>query len=123
MANGILIVGESGSGKSTSLRNLDPKKTFIISILGKDLPFKGWKKKYIECEIEWEEDGNTFIPTFTKKGGNHYCIPDDRYAWARTEIILDLILNTDKSPYETIVIDDFGYLIVNEFLHRAYEKG
>lgn len=30
----IAIVGESGSGKSTSLRNLDPKETFIISTTG-----------------------------------------------------------------------------------------
>ena len=32
------IVGESGSGKSTSLRRLDPAKTFIINVSGKPLP-------------------------------------------------------------------------------------
>ena len=35
MAELIAIVGESGSGKTTSIRNLDPKSTFIISTTGK----------------------------------------------------------------------------------------
>ena len=35
MAELIAIVGESGSGKTSSVRNLDPAKTFIISTTGK----------------------------------------------------------------------------------------
>ena len=46
MAELIAIVGASGSGKSTSLRNLDPKSTFIINVTGKSLPFPGYKKNY-----------------------------------------------------------------------------
>jgi ABC-type phosphate/phosphonate transport system ATPase subunit len=41
MANMLALVGQSGSGKSTSLRNLDPTKTFIINVASKPLPFKG----------------------------------------------------------------------------------
>ena len=122
MATGLLVIGESGSGKSTSMRNLDPKKTFIISILGKDLPFRGWKKKYTEMEIEWSQSEDGFKPT-PIKSGNHYCVPDDQFSWARVLVLLNLFLNNSKSPYETIIIDDFGYLITNEFLHRAYETG
>jgi len=33
-AETIAIVGESGTGKSTSLRNLNPEETFIISTTG-----------------------------------------------------------------------------------------
>ena len=40
------VVGESGSGKSTSIRNLDPEKTFIINVAKKPLPFRGHRKKY-----------------------------------------------------------------------------
>lgn len=40
MKPNILICGRSGSGKSTSLRNLDPKKTIILNIERKQLPFK-----------------------------------------------------------------------------------
>ena len=42
------IVGESGSGKSTSIRNLDPQKTFIVNVARKALPFRGSKKNYKE---------------------------------------------------------------------------
>ena len=45
------IVGESGSGKSTSIRNLDPKETFIINVARKALPFKGYKKNYIPLKV------------------------------------------------------------------------
>ena len=35
-----LIVGHSGSGKSTSLRNLDPKTTYILDLERKGFPFR-----------------------------------------------------------------------------------
>ena len=47
MADIIAIAGDTGSGKSTSIKNLNPQETFIVSILGKPLPFPGYKKKYI----------------------------------------------------------------------------
>ena len=48
MAQSTLIIAESGSGKSTSIRNLEPKETFIINIANKPLPFRGWKKNYTQ---------------------------------------------------------------------------
>tara|TARA_R110002020_G_scaffold204603_3_gene408844 strand:- start:610 stop:1266 length:657 start_codon:yes stop_codon:yes gene_type:complete len=36
----IAIVGHSGSGKSTSLRNLDPKTTYILDLERKGFPFR-----------------------------------------------------------------------------------
>ena len=45
MANLIMILGESGTGKSTSIENLDPKETFIIQVVNKPLPFRGYKSK------------------------------------------------------------------------------
>ena len=41
MSRTILVIGESGSGKSTSLRNMNPKTTFVIKPNTKPLPFKG----------------------------------------------------------------------------------
>ena len=52
MSNLILIIGESGTGKSTSLENLDHKETFLINVLNKPLPFRGWRKKYVETTKE-----------------------------------------------------------------------
>lgn len=61
-AETICIVGESGTGKSTSLRNLNPEETFIISTTGKPLPFKGWRKKYTPFKIENKNiTGNYFV--------------------------------------------------------------
>jgi len=52
MAEIIIYEGESGCGKSTSLRNLDPAQTLIISPNGKSLPFpKGSEYKVGENRI------------------------------------------------------------------------
>lgn len=58
MAEIILYEGKSGCGKSTSLRNLDPAKTVIISPNGKSLPFpkSGEYKKGVNRIITSELD-------------------------------------------------------------------
>ena len=50
MADIIAIAGDTGSGKTSGVRSLNPKETFVISILGKALPFKGSKKNYINAQ-------------------------------------------------------------------------
>ena len=42
----IYIIGEPGSGKTTSIRNLDPETTVILSPNAKPLPFRGANKMY-----------------------------------------------------------------------------
>ena len=54
MAELIAIVGESGSGKTTSIRNLNPEETFIISTTGKRPGIKGAKKKYPYFKLNQE---------------------------------------------------------------------
>ena len=52
MSELIGIVGASGTGKSTSMGNipelgiegLNPEETFVINVMGKPLPFRGWNK-------------------------------------------------------------------------------
>ena len=46
MSRLILVLGKSGTGKSTSLRNLTAKDVNVISVLGKELPFKTDIKVY-----------------------------------------------------------------------------
>lgn len=46
MVRTILIQGKSGSGKSTSLRNLDPAKTVLLTPNNKPLPFAGAGSDY-----------------------------------------------------------------------------
>ncbi len=93
-----LILGESGTGKSTSLRNLDPSKTLLIQSIRKPLPFRaaGWKMR-----ASLKDDGNV-IQT------------DD------AALIEKLIR---QSPHEIVVVDDFQYVMANEYMRRTDEKG
>jgi len=103
MANCILILGESGTGKSTSIRTLDPKETAIISVIGKPLPFKGWKNGYQMCTKE-NPEGNLAV---TDKADS---------------IIKMLKYFSKRETIHHIVIDDFQYLLANEYMRRAKEK-
>lgn len=104
MSTPVLIVGKSGTGKSRSTVNLDPTKTFIIASLAKDLPFRGWKKKYAPI------DGNG--------KGNYVCT--DEYP----EIGKALnYISTSRPDVKYVVIDDAQYLMVNEFMRRHASAG
>lgn len=105
MANTILVIGESGTGKSTSIRNLDPAETYIINILDKPLPFRGAKKKYV-----LKEEG--------KEGGNYYSSD------SKDKIIACAQGVSMKRPeIKNLIIDDYQYIMSNEFMRRAMEKG
>lgn len=106
-AETLAIVGESGTGKSTSLRNLNPETTFIISTTGKPLPFKAWKKKYIPIKIE---------------GSN---ITGNYYTSSKWDQIIKILQIVDKKmPHiKQVIIDDFQYVLSYEFVDRATEVG
>lgn len=106
MSNTLLVIGPSGSGKSTSLRNLNPKTTFIISILDKPLPFKGYKKHYKPIS-GWDD-----------KSGN-YLATDD---WQRVIKCIQMV-NKSRPEITTLVIDDLQYILANEFMRRSNERG
>lgn len=105
MSNTVLVIGQSGSGKSTSLRNLDPKTTFIINVLDKPLPFRGFKKSYKAITKE-------------NKTGNYYTTHD----WAMVVRCIDMV-NKERPDITTLVIDDWQYILSYEFIKRASEKG
>lgn len=106
MSNTSLIIGESGTGKSTSLRNLDPHETFIINVCNKPLPFRGYKSNY-KTISSWED-----------KEGNYYATDD------YLKIIKLLrIIDKERPDIKNIIIDDFQYIMVEEFMNRVTEKG
>ena len=106
-AETIAIVGESGTGKSTSLRNLNPEETFIISTTGKPLPFRGWKKKYSPIKIS--ADGIS---------GNYFTSSK----WDQIMKILQIV--DKKMPHiKQVIVDDFQYVRSYEFVDRATEVG
>lgn len=108
MADIIAIGGDTGSGKSSSIKNLNPKETFIVSILGKPLPFAGYKKKYVPLS---QNEDKSYI-------GNYY-------KSANIKNILKIFTVVDKLRPEIkqIVIDDSNYLMSCETMDRVGEKG
>lgn len=106
MAEVIGIVGPSGSGKSRSIKTLDPKETVIIAVDSKGLPFPGWKKDYTSLTAKEFDKGNYIhldsSPTI--------CKVLQRIADERPEI-------------KNIVIDDYQYIMGNEFMYKYNEKG
>lgn len=98
MSIATLILGESGTGKSTSLRNLDPAKTLLIQAVKKPLPFRsaGWR----QC-------------TKVDPEGSVIC----------TDVAAKIEGAMRGSKREIVVIDDFQYVLANEFMRRSDEKG
>lgn len=93
MSIATLIIGESGTGKSTAMRNLDPTKTLLIQSVRKPLPFKS----------------TTWKPVVKGQGGSVFVTDDSAK-------IVAAMRKTDK---EIIVIDDFQYVLANEFMRRV----
>lgn len=98
MSIATMILGESGTGKSTSLRHLDPARTLLIQTIRKPLPFRslGWRVK-----ASMKADGN-IIQTDSAE-------------------LIERAMRT--LPQEVVVIDDFQYMLANEFMRRSDEKG
>lgn len=109
MSNAILVIGESGTGKTTSLETLPPEETVIFLVEKTDLPFKGWKKKY--TPLTKEGKGNLV----TLKGKEPGKIAETITA------TLDFISN-NMQHIKYVIIDDFIYTMVNEFMSRTEEK-
>lgn len=95
MSIATLILGESGTGKSTSLRNMDPAHTLLIQAIHKPLPFRS----------------NDWKPV--KDGGNMYV----------SDLSANIIGAMRKTSREVIVIDDWQYILANEYMRRTDETG
>ena len=98
MSHTTMILGQSGTGKSTSLRNLDPAKCLLIQPLKKPLPVRSGDWKPITKE---DKTGSVFVTD-------------------SSAVICKAIAATDR---EIIIIDDFQYVMANEFMRRTDEKG
>lgn len=96
MSIATMILGESGTGKSASMRNMNPEETLLIQVVRKPLPFRAGKWTYL-----------------SKQGGN-IAVTDD---WSK------VIAYMGKTSRKAIVLDDFQYLLANEFMRRSEEKG
>lgn len=104
MAVGVLVIGESGSGKSTSMRNLDPKETFLINVQGKDLPFMD---EFEECPKDGPPSKGNLMVT-------------DKMPTIKKVV---KYISDSRPDIKYIVVDDGQYVFVNQFMNRLNEKG
>lgn len=100
MGTATLILGDSGTGKSTSLRNLNPEEVILVKAVGKPLPFKS---------RDW-----TLWDAAQKKGT---VVNTDKW-----EFIVGVIKKAREYGKRIVIIDDFQYVMSNEFMRRSDEK-
>ncbi|MGO3395598.1 MAG: ATP-binding protein [Serratia proteamaculans] len=96
----VLILGDSGSGKSASMMNLNPEEGFLINPENKRLPFKS---------KEWQ------ARDFTAKTGNVF----------HTDLAADIVTIINfarRAKRKYVVVDDFQYVMGNQFMRRRSEK-
>lgn len=98
MSTAAFVLGESGTGKSTSLRNMDPTQTLLIQAVRKPLPFRS---------PDWKPYNK-----LTQQG--NMIVTDD------TALIEGAMR---KFAHPVVVIDDWQYILANEFMRRSHEKG
>jgi len=116
MANAVAVVTESGFGKTTSLGQipelgiigLKPEETFLINVKSKPLPFRGWKNKYKAVNISQgpPKEGNYLATT------NPYDI-----------VKVISYVSANRKDIKHIVIDDYQYLMSEEFMEHALKAG
>lgn len=90
----VFIMGRSGTGKSHSMKNIPAERLGVINIEGKDLPF-GKTAPAFKAETVCTDDSEEIIDTMERMSRSH----------------------------DIIVVDDFQYIMANEFMRRVYEKG
>lgn len=97
MSIATMILGQSGTGKTTSLRNLNPSDVLLIQAVKKPLPFRS--SAWVPC---------------TKANPQGSILVTDKSA-----VIVGAMERTAKP---IIVIDDFQYVLANEFMRRVLDN-
>lgn len=97
MSVACMILGQSGTGKTTSLRNLNPADVLLIQAVKKPLPFRA--KNWVPCT-----KGNPAGSILVRDNA---------------QTIVGAMQRTHKP---IIVIDDFQYILANEFMRRVLDN-
>ena len=100
MAIVTMILGNSGEGKSYSLKHIDPSICTVINVMNKPLPFANGKNftKFATDNAEKIKQALIRLGANTAKDGS------------------------PKTPTPIIVIDDFQYIMGNQFIKGAKEQ-
>ena len=104
------------SGKSSSLATLVPEETFIISCTPKQLSIRGFRKYYKKlAKVKTKNKEGKEVISYT---GNWYYSND----FSKVENIMKVV-DTKMPNIKVLVIDDANYLLSQEVMARALEKG
>lgn len=98
MSIACMVLGQSGTGKTTSLRNLDPAHTLLVQAVKKPLPFRSSGWAYFDKDKA--PQGNIFV----------------------TDQAAQIIKIMRGTKRDVIVLDDFQYILANEFMRRVLDK-
>ena len=122
----IAIVGHSGSGKSTSLRNLDPKTTYILDLERKGFPFRNASKfnivpvenanafpRLLEKVLKEDDCKTIIVESFTKYVEQVFTLASNSFKgydiWAFYNRTIRNMLDSIKNDQATIIftaVDD-----------------
>jgi hypothetical protein len=97
MSIATMILGQSGTGKTASLRNFNPEEVLLIQAVKKPLPFRS--KDWRPCT----------------KG-------DPKGAILVTDSAPVIVGAMERTKKPIIVIDDFQYILANEFMRRILDQ-
>lgn len=106
----MLVMGPVGTGKSASIRNLDPKETFLIVSDMKPLTIPGSETNY---KTILQENGKLDIAK-----SNYY----ETSSSVVVKALLDQI-SKHRPDIKTIVLDTITSLMTAEYMSRIKEKG
>ena len=97
MSIATMILGQSGTGKTTSLRNLNPSDVLLIQAVKKPLPFRS--KDWVPC-TKGNPAGSILV----------------------TDNAQTIVGAMQRTAKPIIVIDDFQYILANEFMRRVLDN-
>ena len=101
MSRAILVYGESGSGKTTSLRTLDPERTFIVDADRDGLSWRGWQKQY-------NKDHKNYWKT-SKVSDVEAVYQKMQGEWA--------------DRFDVLVVDGISTMMIDDMMARSRERG
>lgn len=110
MATPYLIMGEPGTGKTTSIRNLDPKETFVICADEKPIPLPKSSSNY---KTVYKTNGKLDL-----QKSNYFETTD-----AATILKLLEALSETAPHIKNIVIDTITSVMTDAFMTRLKEAG
>jgi len=124
MAEIIIIEGPSGAGKTTSLRNVDPKESFLLVPNDKKLPWKGgdaqWGKRKVVLK-EMNEIPAMLDKIVAQKPNTKYVFVEDHTHFQNLRILSPQFLQAGQSTNKYARWETFGRDVYATIFGKARE--